>query len=151
MGLLRSQVDALAGSDRRRYCREILQIGFNAWHYADSNLWASLADEIFRQLGGSDERSGEHAERIRTELSGRLEQRSQLEAATEQARAAAAELQARVDSAAARRESEARSLLRALNASPAVRRKVDKLWARLGVTSGVEQGKLLAEATAAGR
>ena len=30
--------------------RSFAQIRFNAWHYSDANLWASLADEIFEQL-----------------------------------------------------------------------------------------------------
>ena len=30
---------------------EICQIEFNAWHYTDANLWASLANHIFEQIG----------------------------------------------------------------------------------------------------
>jgi len=33
-----------------RYCSSILQIEFNAWHYAESNLWASLVNRIFEKL-----------------------------------------------------------------------------------------------------
>ena len=55
MGLLREQVKTLARSEDNRYCSEIVQIGFNAWHYSDSNLWASLGDEIFERLAGSGE------------------------------------------------------------------------------------------------
>ena len=29
---------------------EFVQIRFNAWHYLDSNLWASLVSEIFERL-----------------------------------------------------------------------------------------------------
>jgi hypothetical protein len=36
------------------YCPTIHQITFNAWHYADSNLWASLASEIFGGLADSE-------------------------------------------------------------------------------------------------
>ena len=36
------------------YCPTIQQITFNAWHYADSNLWASLASEIFGGLSNSE-------------------------------------------------------------------------------------------------
>ena len=32
------------------YCSEIVQIRFNAWHFLDANLWASLVDEIFKSL-----------------------------------------------------------------------------------------------------
>ena len=33
-----------------RWCREIVPIYFNAWHYSDSNLWASLVTEVFDAL-----------------------------------------------------------------------------------------------------
>ncbi len=32
------------------FCRQIVQIRFNAWHYMESNLWASLVDYIFQEL-----------------------------------------------------------------------------------------------------
>jgi multidrug efflux pump subunit AcrA (membrane-fusion protein) len=32
------------------FCRRIVQIRFNAWHYMESNLWASLVDYIFQEL-----------------------------------------------------------------------------------------------------
>jgi hypothetical protein len=33
------------------FCKDIVQIKFNAWHYVDTdNLWASLVTEIFEQL-----------------------------------------------------------------------------------------------------
>jgi len=32
------------------YCQPIIQIEFNAWHFLDTNLWASLVSEIFDRL-----------------------------------------------------------------------------------------------------
>ncbi|HKY06007.1 MAG TPA: P-loop NTPase fold protein, partial [Blastocatellia bacterium] len=32
------------------YCPNIVQLWFNAWHYMDTDLWASLASEIFEGL-----------------------------------------------------------------------------------------------------
>jgi hypothetical protein len=32
------------------YCSNIVQLKFNAWHYIDTNLWASLTSEIFEGL-----------------------------------------------------------------------------------------------------
>jgi hypothetical protein len=32
------------------YCRHIVQLRFNAWHYIDQDLWASLANAIFEGL-----------------------------------------------------------------------------------------------------
>jgi hypothetical protein len=39
-----------AADSQSRWCREIVPIYFNAWHYSDSNLWASLVTEIFDAL-----------------------------------------------------------------------------------------------------
>jgi hypothetical protein len=39
-----------------RFVENVVQIRFNAWHYADANLWASLTAEFFDQL-----RRGGHA------------------------------------------------------------------------------------------
>ena len=36
--------------DARVYCRNIVQLRFNAWHYIDVDLWASLANAIFEGL-----------------------------------------------------------------------------------------------------
>ena len=33
-----------------RFCQNVVQLEFNAWHYMDSDLWASLAREIFEGL-----------------------------------------------------------------------------------------------------
>lgn len=35
---------------QRVFCRSIIQIDFNAWHYAESQIWASLVDHILRSL-----------------------------------------------------------------------------------------------------
>jgi len=42
--------ETLADTMRTRYCSSILQIEFNAWHYTESNLWASLINHIFEKL-----------------------------------------------------------------------------------------------------
>ena len=144
MGLLRTEVGRLAWQDDR-YCGEIAQIAFNAWHYADSNLWASLGDEIFRQLAGAETKHQERAEQIRTELAGQLEQRKQLEAATQQARETAADLRAQVDKATADRDVSARDLVVAIGKSTELRAGIDKLWVRLGIRDEAARGKLLAE------
>ncbi|MEW4452121.1 P-loop NTPase fold protein [Bremerella sp. JC817] len=58
MNALKSQIAQIAiHSARARetnqptvYCSRVVQIEFNAWHYVESNLWASLAGHIFEQL-----------------------------------------------------------------------------------------------------
>lgn len=45
---------------RSPFCTRVAQVRFNAWSYADGDLWASLAAEIFRQRKGEIARlSGE--------------------------------------------------------------------------------------------
>ncbi|MGW6336056.1 P-loop NTPase fold protein [Nocardia rhamnosiphila] len=144
MAMLRDRIDGLAGTGER-YCTEIVQIGFNAWHYTDSNLWASLGDEIFRQLAGSEPGSRERAERIRRELAHRVDQRRQLEIATREAGDTAAALRAEIDEATATRETTAGDLLVALRNSESFRGRVDGLWRRLGLTDEAARARLLAE------
>src|SRR5262249_43908035 len=62
MRLMRQRISTLeevarkAEGDKRetRYCAYVQQITFNAWHYTDANLWASLAAEIFFRLASPD-------------------------------------------------------------------------------------------------
>lgn len=42
--------DALGAQQQPLYWGRICQIRFNAWHYAETNLWASLVSTIFNQL-----------------------------------------------------------------------------------------------------
>ena len=56
-----------ASHDGDRMLRRIVQVRFNAWHFADANLWASLTAEFFDQLrcGGHDKQGAAiHAELV---------------------------------------------------------------------------------------
>ena len=143
MGLLRNSVHELTRSGNPNYCGDIAQIGFNAWHYADSNLWASLGDEIFRQLAEPGARPEDQRRKLRAELAERLDQRRELDARAQQARATAAELQARLDAATEDRYVRASALLAALRQSPELRRRVNSLFGKLGVSKAADQSKLL--------
>ncbi len=37
-------------TDKQEYCKEIVQIDFNAWHYNEADIWASLVHHIFDTL-----------------------------------------------------------------------------------------------------
>ncbi|AJQ97290.1 P-loop NTPase fold protein [Gynuella sunshinyii] len=58
MQAVRSRIEQLTGSDQISqrsqvevpYWKRIIHIEFNAWHYVEGNLWASLVDHIFNQL-----------------------------------------------------------------------------------------------------
>ena len=44
-------IDARAALDEEaRFCRGILRVTFNAWHYAETNLWASLFVRVMEQM-----------------------------------------------------------------------------------------------------
>ena len=47
--LARDTRDGQTSADAQ-WCKEIVPIYFNAWHYVDTNLWASLVTEIFDGL-----------------------------------------------------------------------------------------------------
>ncbi|MBB5858151.1 P-loop NTPase fold protein [Amycolatopsis umgeniensis] len=153
MGMLRGQVKALEGNPG--HCAKIAQVGFNAWHYADANLWASLGDEIFRQLAEPARRPGEpdaehqarlrEGARLREQLAAELEQRKQLTAVTERAQAEAAVLKRRIGEAEHERKVRIGDLLSALRRSRAFQEEYDGLWSKLGVGDLADQGRLLAD------
>jgi hypothetical protein len=145
MGLLRAQVDELKCSGDPRYHREIVQIGFNAWHYSDSNLWASLGDEIFERLAGPGETNAARRERLREELGQKLQRRKELEDAAEHATLEIAQLTRGLDKAAADQETTAGEFLRAVLASPSVGDKLESALTRMGVADEAEQARLLAD------
>lgn len=54
MQSMKQAVNALSARSREsssaRFCNEVVSIEFNAWHYADTNLWASLVSHILESL-----------------------------------------------------------------------------------------------------
>jgi hypothetical protein len=60
MALMQERIDELAhlAADGRPealpFCRKVCQVRFNAWHYVDANLWASLAATLFDELALAD-------------------------------------------------------------------------------------------------
>lgn len=57
--------DEAKSRDNAQFCAEIVQINFNAWHYADSNLWASLVSHILdglsRHIAPPQSKDDQHA------------------------------------------------------------------------------------------
>jgi KAP-like P-loop domain-containing protein len=66
--------DSRAANGRSPHCSRVVPIWFNAWTYMDADLWASLASEVFRQLGSAVERAdgGEAARTLREKLALKL-------------------------------------------------------------------------------
>ena len=56
MNKMQKRIDEIAKAEKAEnrkepfYCRNIVQLRFNAWHYIDQDLWASLAAAIFDGL-----------------------------------------------------------------------------------------------------
>ena len=53
------ELSNLRTPDSTAYCRDVVQIHFNAWHYMDANLWASLVTHIFNELARRLEARGD--------------------------------------------------------------------------------------------
>jgi peptidoglycan hydrolase-like protein with peptidoglycan-binding domain len=49
-----AQLAASGRPEAEPFCREVRPIRFNAWHYVDTNLWASLAATLFDELARAD-------------------------------------------------------------------------------------------------
>jgi KAP family P-loop domain len=50
MRMMEKQIRAQSASGAAGFCQDVVQLWFNAWHYSDTDLWASLASEVFEQL-----------------------------------------------------------------------------------------------------
>lgn len=132
------------------YYKNIVQIEFNAWHYIEGNLWASLVDHIFANLRLSEREDPTYAEQRRDELMQKLgvqediqkkincrvkereHELTQLEERKHQAEAAR-------DQAATQLEGfkeEARASLDKLSISIAFTDEEKELLARLGIDAG---------------
>lgn len=143
MGLLRDQVEKL-GRSGDSYLRDTVQITFNAWHYADTNLWASLGNEIFEQLAGPTATAKERRTALRAELVDKMQEAQDLRSANERAERATARLREELERARAEAAGSAATLARSVTGSPTLRAELRTTWRRLGVSHEVEQGQLLA-------
>ena len=74
MKKLRSRIGFLSENTRKNptvktsYCSNVISIWFNAWHYLDANLWASLIDHIFNSLGNHIKERQEEAKKSNLEF-----------------------------------------------------------------------------------
>ncbi|MFG3295651.1 P-loop NTPase fold protein [Streptomyces sp. NPDC048179] len=85
LALLGQQVEALSGSPLA--CHYVRQVRFNAWHYAETSLWASLVAEMFAQLaappGGDAGTAQRQLSRLTADLVTQRRLRERLAAARE--------------------------------------------------------------------
>jgi len=143
MGLLRGRISALADSPDERYVRRVKSVSFNAWHYADANLWASLADEIITQVVRAD-LDAAAAGSVQADLTEKLAQRSALDAEIQETEREAVELQSEIDAATESRRLSAGDLVNAVRTSSTARRLLDKLWSAVGLQGGRQEAAAMA-------
>ena len=157
MGKLAAQIDgwvaAHAEAERAsgtasEWCSRVVQIQFNAWHFADANLWASLVTEIYSALFSAlNDEPADHDIRkrlIKEALSAEGDLRlAQTAHAAAQADVAAAsvrlrEARATLDAEALRAVDVARDLGTLLARDPALRAELKAQADLLGVPSAAK-------------
>jgi hypothetical protein len=76
MRLMQEKISSIAGKKSRDFAPEnvsrVAQIEFNAWHYIDSDLWASLASHIFNKLSEELREKEDKVEEIRRQLRSKI-------------------------------------------------------------------------------
>ena len=92
LGLLREQVAATARPDNPLSCSAVRQVRFNAWHYAETDLWASLVAELFAQLAEPPDRDVGKEQRRQSRLAADVVARRGLRERLQSARARRDEL-----------------------------------------------------------
>jgi len=116
MDRIADEVDRLAVDEpdpHGLYCRRVCQVRFNAWHYMDSHLWASLAGQVFdgiaEHLGAGDPDPAERRRELRRRLESSREESERARAAQLAADKQLREAQGAVARLELRREQELRS------------------------------------------
>src|SRR6185369_13918299 len=87
MRQMRLQVEKLSRAARKSkrkqneigYYKNIVQIEFNAWHYIEGNLWASLVDHIFENLRITEKETKTLVDARRNELLNKLGLKEEIE------------------------------------------------------------------------
>ncbi len=121
MHMLRGAVERIktraAANPELPFVRNPVHIWFNAWHYTDGNLWASLANEFFAQLrvGGMEGRKKQAYKEIASAVGAHVSEAA-VQAATaayalDQAHEEMARIDAAIETLQAKREAAWRELL----------------------------------------
>lgn len=78
MRLMQEKVSSVAGKNAKASAvadsiARVAQIEFNAWHYVDSDLWASMASHIFNSLAEELRGPNDNVDEIRRELRNKID------------------------------------------------------------------------------
>ncbi len=152
MRQLRTAISALSAAARKSeqmqrdlpFYKRVVQIEFNAWHYVEGNLWASLVEHIFRNLRIDDDQEETVTESLQKNLLAKIGfQKAALDVATaeeKQAKAAVEKAEKELQEAEDRRERKRQELtsLKARNIKrqfdlPAIQQQLQPLLAALGI------------------
>ncbi|HET9445262.1 MAG TPA: P-loop NTPase fold protein, partial [Steroidobacteraceae bacterium] len=169
MRMLMKQVAYLARQEREKFeqhqsrqrdqtfYRRIVQIEFNAWHYAEGNLWASLVQHIFDNLRVIDDRKQRVSEELQEPVLRKLQVENAAEAQAIRERQAAEqqrwEAVAALAAAKTQFEEKAKELAKisgknilASEPAQALLATAKPLLESLGITAAVERGTELKSA-----
>ena len=122
-----------------------MQIGFNAWHYSDSNLWASLGDEIFEQLTTPEKTGAKRCADLQRELAAKNGRRRELESATRRAQEQVANLQRAIEGARRQKGVRAQAVIASIISQPDIKKQYNDAFEKLGIKDERKQARLLAE------
>jgi hypothetical protein len=145
--------------DNKPFVSNVRHVTFNAWHYSQGNLWASLLHHIFHSLSSTPGRAETALAALTTEVEGahaiKLEADSQV-AAAERAVADAEEVTKAVESRAAEAAQQARAVrgrdlwdLAMNSGSLPHRALVEDAVRKSGIQNSVSSGRELHDATVA--
>lgn len=114
MGLLDHEIEQISKQQDDVFCRKVVQIHFNAWHYLDTNLWANLVceifDNLFRELIEGHQFPNEKVEKLKKQLAEESALAAEARKALEDARKARGEAEDTLALAAKKRKEQERTV-----------------------------------------
>ncbi|MFY1577387.1 caspase, EACC1-associated type [Verrucosispora sp. WMMD703] len=156
MRTLEREVKALADDELPGLCRKVESVWFNAWHYAEGNLWASLIHRIFSSLHGdgpaAEKRLDAAMSKITAVTEAKAEAQAKVQAAQATADVAADRLQQiKIDYQEARNKAKQATLKdswKAFTLDTEVRGQFDEARQTLGLQKAGDSARELADAAA---
>jgi phospholipase C len=135
-------------AEKTAYCRYIAQLWFNAWHYIDANLWASLVSHIFDELAKYiSQEAGDPMSRVRLlrELDTAKELMAEAQAERERAQKQKQQTEEELKRLAKdRAEAEAKiaglklpDLPKLLESDPALKQELEQMLRSLGIPAAL--------------
>ncbi len=160
MNVAADELSRRAKDDRSpHFCHDIVQIEFNAWHYADTNLWANLVSTILERLAAfvtprptPEEQQAALLNELGSAKSS-IDEAKAVKAETEQAIAQSQEQLVSIQRDRQKKEVTLRDLHAAdvkklLDEQPAMRDELDKALTEAGVPALLNSSEDLARAVA---